>query len=255
VNAPRALIADDEPQLAADLERRLRRLWPELEIAAVAHSGTHALDVLHEQRPDIAFLDIRMPGLSGLAVAERVHHRCRIVFVTAYDEYALDAFEREAVDYLLKPVDDERLERTVARLQRALAEAAPEPDLAALLKRLDHALTVPPRAAGPLRWIRASAGERIRLVPVDGIDYLQARDKYTSVLTADAEYVIRTPIRELAALLDQEQFWQVHRGTIVNIARVTAVEREFGGRLLLRLRGRDETVRVSRAYAHRFEQM
>jgi DNA-binding LytR/AlgR family response regulator len=255
MTTPRALIADDEPHLAADLERRLRRLWPALEIVAVAHSGTHALDVLQTERPPIAFLDIRMPGLSGLAVAERLTHACQIVFVTAYDEYAVDAFEREAVDYLLKPIDDARLARTVERLQRALQTPAPESALADVLKRLDTALSAPRHGSAPLRWLRASAGERIRLVAVNEVDYFQARDKYTSVLTPDAEYVIRTPIRELAQQLDSDQFWQVHRGTIVNIARVASVEREFGGRLTLRLRGRDDTLRVSRAYAGRFEQM
>jgi len=251
---PTALIADDEPLLAEDLRRRLRVLWPGLQVAAVCHDGPSALERLQADRPDIAFLDIRMPGLSGLEVASRLDYPCQVVFVTAYDQHAVEAFERAALDYVLKPADDARLAKTIERLRRAIqAPAGSE------RSRLAEALEiVSPRGTArpaPLKWIRASVGEAVRLVPVAEVRYFQAADKYTAVVTATGELLIRTPIRDLAEQLDAEVFWQVHRGTIVNATFVTAARHDESGRVLLGLRDRPESVTVSRGYAHLFRQM
>ena len=250
----RAIIADDEPHLAAHLKARLAALWPALDIVGVAANGIEARELIERQRPDVAFLDIRMPGLSGLDVilalsAEAAEH-CRFVFVTAYDEFAVQAFEREAVDYLLKPVADDRLQRAIDRLQRS-ASAPPADDLLERLKRL-----LPADApAERLRWVRASVGSDVRLVPVEEVCYFQAADKYTAVFTADGELLIRTAIKELVAQLDPEQFWQVHRGTVVNVRQIVAARHDALGRVNLRLRDRKETVAVSRGHAHLFRQM
>jgi DNA-binding LytR/AlgR family response regulator len=247
-----ALIADDEPHLAAHLAQRLAALWPELELVASAGNGTEALERIQSLRPDIAFLDIRMPGLSGLEVASRLSVPCRLVFVTAYDQFAVEAFEREAIDYLLKPISDERLGRTIARLRSSLA-APPVVSPEALLALRD--LLAGPGGGGPLRWIRAQAGQVIRLVAVDEIHYFQATEKYTTVVTRDAELLIRTTIRELAGQLDPAQFWQIHRGTLVNVRQIAAARHDAMGRLTLQLKHRPDILRVSRGYAHLFRQM
>jgi DNA-binding LytR/AlgR family response regulator len=249
-----AIIADDEPRLAEYLKERLAVLWPELVIAGVANNGPDAQALLINEAPDMAFLDIRMPGLSGLDVARAAEAHVHIVFVTAYDRYALAAFERAAVDYLLKPVTDERLAETVARLKGRLATPTPAPDLKAALDAI--ARLVPTVAGGEkLAWIRASTGQQVRLIAVDDVCYFQANDKYTSVFTADGEALIRTPLRELADQLDARRFWQVHRGTIVNIGFVATTIRDLTGRVTLTLKSRPEKVAVSRAYAHLFKQM
>lgn len=248
----KALIADDEPLLAQHLRSRLAALWPELEIAGVAANGIEARDMIDALRPEIAFLDIRMPGLSGLevvaAISPAARTGCRVVFVTAHDEFAVQAFEREAVDYLLKPVADERLALAVERLRRRAA-ATPQDDV---LLRLQALL---PRAAARLQWVRASVGNEVRLVAVDDVCYFQAADKYTAVFTRDAELLIRTPVKELAEQLDPDQFWQVHRGTLVNSRQVVSARHDALGRVSLKLRDRPEVVAVSRAYAHLFRQM
>jgi DNA-binding LytR/AlgR family response regulator len=252
-----AIIADDEPRLALYLRGRLAALWPELVISGVAANGPEAKALLDAEAPDIAFLDIRMPGLTGLEVARGAGHDVNVVFVTAYDQYAVDAFERAAVDYLLKPVTDDRLVQTIARLKQRLAAATPAPDLSAALATL--AQLVPQQggaAAGErLAWVRASMGAQVRLIPIDDVCYFQANDKYTSVFTQEGEALIRTPLRELAAQLDANRFWQVHRGTIVNLAHVAATNRDFSGRVTLALKTRPEAVAVSRAFSHRFKQM
>jgi DNA-binding LytR/AlgR family response regulator len=245
----KALIADDEPHLAAHLAQRLAALWPELELVASVGSGTEALERIQALRPDFAFLDIRMPGLSGLEVASRLTVPCRLVFVTAYDQFAVAAFEREAVDYLLKPVNDERLGRTIARL-RAMAPAPPPEALLDQLRAL-----LGRGAAGPLRWIKAQAGPVIRLVGVDEVCYFKASEKYTTVCTRDAELLIRTPIKELAEQLDPGQFWQVNRGILVNARQIAAARHDAMGRLVLQLKSRPETLPVSRGCAHLFRQM
>lgn len=256
---PTAVIADDEPRLAEFLRSRLADLWPELVVAGVAHSGPEAQALIEREGPDVAFLDIRMPGQSGLDVARLAGARVHVVFVTAYDEYAVAAFERQALDYLLKPVADERLAQTVERLKARLAAAAPAPELATALATLaKFTPALGGRSVGAperLAWIRAAVGDSVRLIAVDDVCYFQANDKYTSVFTAAGESLIRTPLKELADQLDPERFWQVHRGTIVNVAHVTATTRDLAGRIFLALKSRAEKIAVSRAYAHRFKQM
>jgi DNA-binding LytR/AlgR family response regulator len=253
-----AIIADDEPRLAGYLRGRLGDLWPELVVAGVAHDGPAAEALLRDESPDIAFLDIRMPGLTGLDVARRAATHTHVVFVTAYDQYAVEAFRRAAVDYLLKPVTDERLAETVARLKTRVATPGVDDVQAALavLARIAGNGAAPP-TSGPerLAWIRALVGEHVRLVSVDDVCYFQSNDKYTSVFTAEGEALIRTPLKELAEQLDPSRFWQVHRGTIVNVAHVASTARDLSGRISLTLRSRRETLAVSRAYAHRFKQM
>ena len=252
--SPTALIADDEPLLAEDLRRRLAALWPELEIVAICHDGPAALARLEAHKPEIAFLDIRMPGLSGLEVAAQLDYPCQVVFVTAYDQYAVEAFEKAAIDYVLKPADEARLAKTIGRLRRAIRapSGSERSRLAEALEKVSLRGTAQP---APLKWIRASVGDAERLVPVAEVRYFQAADKYTAVMTAAGELLIRTPIKELAEQLDAESFWQVHRGTIVNARYVSAARHDESGRVLLSLRDRTETVTVSRSYAHLFRQM
>lgn len=245
----KALIADDEPHLAEDLRRRVARLWPELEITPLLHDGVAAQAALATLAPDIAFLDIQMPGLSGLEAARAAAPNCRVVFVTAYDEHAVAAFEQAAVDYLLKPVSDERLARCVERLRRNSTE-----DYSALFARLSRLLEVPSKPE-PLRWIRAQLGQTVRLLAVEEVCYFQSTDKYTAVLTRDAELLLRTPIKELVEQLDTTEFWQVHRGTVVNVRQISAAHHDALGRVKLVLRDRPETLAVSRSYVHLFRQM
>lgn len=254
----RAVIADDEPHLVEYLRSRLAVLWAPLEIVGTARHGEQALALIDEHDPDIAFLDIKMPGMSGLEVAARLSgQRCRVVFVTAFDQFAIDAFEHHAVDYLLKPVSDERLAKTIDHLKRALAGAGEIPRLEALFARL---------AAGGagsrpayLRWIRASAGDAVRQIPVEDVLYFKAADKYTIVqlrsASSEGEILIRLSLSELLEQLDPEMFWQVHRGTIVNLAHVVSTRRDVLGKTLLRLREHRAELVVSRQYAHRFRQM
>ena len=249
-----AIIADDEPRLADYLKSRLAALWPELVIAGIAANGPDALALLAREAPDIAFLDIRMPGLTGLEVARRADAGVHLVFVTAFDQYAVDAFERAAVDYLLKPVSDERLAETVARLKARVQAVAPTPDWRAALAAIERLAPLAP-APERLAWIRASTGQQVRLIAVEDVVYFQANDKYTSVFTADGEALIRTPMKELGEQLDPQRFWQVHRGTIVNVAHIATTTRELSGRITLTLKGRPDKVAVSRAYVHLFKQM
>jgi len=273
--SPTALIADDEPHLAAYLRELLAKAWPELRVVAVAGNGVEAAERIAALAPDLAFLDIKMPGLTGLEVAQGIEGPTRIVFVTAYDEFAIAAFEQEAVDYILKPVKAERLARTVERLRRDLATAAPpaasaeasaagtvagagndrgSPDdarLAAVLRQLIAA----PRAAAPLRYVRASQGELTHQVDVADVLFFHADDKYTCVTTATAEHLIRTTITELAAQLDPERFVQVHRSTIVNLDHLAGTRRDELSRLFVRMRGHPGELPVSRAYVHLFKAM
>lgn len=256
---PTALIADDEPHLLDHLARELAVLWPELRIVATAANGPAAAAALAAHAPDVAFLDIRMPGASGLEVA-RAAGRSRVVFVTAFDEHALEAFERDAVDYLLKPVSTERLARTVDKLRARLSGDAPPPDWAALVARL----TAPPAPARkPLRWIRASRrgadGEVVEQIAVRDVLYIRADDKYTCVFARDGErvreWLIRVPLAELADQLDAEVFAQVHRSVIVNLEAVAGTRRDLAGKLWLRLRGVAAELPVARPYVGLFRQM
>ena len=246
-----ALIADDEPHLAHALQQHLAKLWPTLHIVHVARNGPEAAERIAALRPDIAFLDIQMPGLSGLEVAQGVEGPTRVVFVTAFDHYAVEAFEASAVDYILKPVRSERLARTVQRLQAPASVAAADAGLAQALQRL-----LPLAGAGPrLRWIRASQGAMTHQVDVADVLFFQSDEKYTVAHTASAEHIIRTPIVELAAQLDGGQFWQVHRSTVVNLAHLAGTRRDDASRLWLRIKGWDGELPVSRAFVHLFKAM
>ena len=248
-----ALIADDEPALARHLQKQLAVLWPELEFTPTARNGIEAAEQIDALKPDLAFLDIQMPGLTGLEVAQGIEGTTKVVFVTAYDEYAVPAFEQEALDYVLKPVKTERLRQTVERLQRAIAAPAAGDDarLAAALKRLLPAVT----AAEHLRWIRASSGEVTHQIDIDDVLFFHADEKYTCVQTAAAEHLIRTPIHELVAQLDPAKFAQVHRSTIVNLHHLAGTRRDEASRLFLRLRGHTQELPVSRAYVALFRAM
>lgn len=246
----RALIADDEPLLRADLKNRLGRLWPELVVCAEVADGNAALEAFERERPAIAFLDIRMPGRSGLEVAEAIAGRCHIVFVTAYDKHAVEAFERGAHDYVVKPISDARLQTMVARLQERTA--GPPQQLDALLRELSARL--PPRREY-LRWIKASHGNALKLLAIEQVLFFDADEKYTRVVTAEGESLIRKPIRELVDELDPEQFWQIHRATIVNAKAIASVTRDSVGRIQVKMKGAPDQLEVSRSFAHLFRQM
>lgn len=247
-----ALIADDEPPLARHLQRELTALWPALEIAPLARNGAEAAERIAALRPDLAFLDIQMPGLSGLEVAQGIEGDTRVVFVTAYDAYAVQAFEQRALDYLLKPLQSERLARCVQRLQQSLAQP---PQADERLAQALHAL-LPASAGVPrLRWIRASAGDLMHQIAVEEVLFFHADDKYTCVRTARGEHLIRTAIVELLPQLDPQDFVQVHRSTIVNLRHLAGTRRDEASRLFLRLRGCDDELPVSRAYVHLFKAM
>jgi DNA-binding LytR/AlgR family response regulator len=247
---PTAIVVDDEPGLVAFLVKALAAGWPDLEVVGTASDGAQALSLAERLRPDVAFLDIQLPGLSGLEVARRLAGRCHVVFVTAYDRYAVQAFEGAAVDYLLKPVNGARLERTVERLRTRLASRPP--DLGALVEQLAERLRP---GEGPLQWLQVQQREDVVLVAVDEVDVFQSSDKYTLALSGEREWVIRTPLKELEARLDQARFWRIHRGAIVRVAAIERVSRDFGGQLTVHLRGSTRTVPVSRAHAARFKEM
>jgi DNA-binding LytR/AlgR family response regulator len=267
--APSALIAEDEPLLAAALQQELARAWPDLQIAATVGDGLSAVRQALSLLPQVLFFDIRMPGQSGLDAAVELAdawpaHRPfpALVFITAYDQYAVQAFEAQAVDYLLKPVQPARLQKTVQKLQLALAsKASPAIDLEATLAQLRGLLAAPgvaPAAApasAPLSFIQASSGSQIHMVPVAEVLYFEAADKYVRVLTAAREYLIRTPLKELSGQLDSQVFWQIHRSTLVRAASITTVTRDEAGKLHLELAGRPEKLPVSRLYAHLFRAM
>ena len=252
---PDAIIADDEEQLRIHLKSKLADLWPELAICGEAQNGLEALEMIAAFRPAIAFLDIKMPGLSGIEVAQKIGAECRVVFITAFDQYAIEAFESEAVDYILKPVTDQRLKKTVNRLKKQIVDIPnPAPDLAAAMERLLATLKNTP-STGYLKWVKARHGEEVRLIAIEDVCYFKAEDKYTVVKTSDGESLIKKSIRQLTGELDPEQFWRIHRGTIINISRIAGVSRSFAGRLIVKLKDSPQTLTVSRSYAYLFKQM
>ena len=259
-----ALIAEDEPLLREQLRARLADLWPELDAIEEAGNGLEAVAACErEAPPTVCFIDIHMPGLSGLDAARRIRAHAReagvrgphLVFITAFDTYAVEAFEQGAIDYLLKPFEPERLAETIERVKERLATppSLREPDVLALLA--DRLAAIGPSRRAPLQWVKASIGSTVRLIPVDDVLYFHADDKYTRVITADGEALIRKPIKELVAELDDARFWQVHRATIVNTRAIAGVIRGLKDSADLKLKNRPETLTVSRAYLHLFRQM
>ena len=252
---PNAIIADDEEQLRIHLKLKLADLWPELTICGEAQNGLEALKLIESCRPAIAFLDIKMPGLTGLEVAQKIRADCRVVFITAFDQYAIEAFENEAVDYILKPVTDKRLGKTINRLKKQISAVPdPSPDFSAAMERLLAAL-IHKKSPGYLKWIKVRHGEEVRLISIDEVCYFKAEDKYTVVKTREGESLIKKSIRQLGEELDPERFWRIHRGTIISIGQISGVSRSFSGRLIIKLKELPETLTVSRSYAHLFKQM
>jgi DNA-binding LytR/AlgR family response regulator len=256
---PGALIADDEPLLRDALVRMLASAWPDLEIVAQARNGREAIELFEAHRPDVCFLDVQMPGKSGVEAAQHIGERAQLVFVTAYDEYAVQAFAQGALDYLVKPVEPARLAETVQRLQTRLRAAQPAVNPEALLRQLAQALK--PEAPTPaLRWVRASIGATVRLIAVEDIDFLRAEEKYTQVAWRDdtgqpREAVIRTALKDLVRELDSTQFAQVHRSVVVNFNAISHVTRGENETADIHLKGRAEVLPVSRTYLHLFRQM
>lgn len=246
-----AVIADDEPLLRAQLRSRLARAWPELEVVHEMENGRDIDQVIDEFAPRLFFLDIHMPGVNGLEAARAIGSRAHVVFVTAFDQYAVEAFERGAVDYVLKPFNEERLAVTIGRLKERLGGNPPQlEDLVASL-----ASRLAPRSSEYLRWIKASVGSNVRLIPVEEVLFFQSDEKYTRVVTQDAEALIRKPIRELLEELDPAKFWQIHRATIVNVDCIASVRRGLKDQAEIALREHNETLVVSRAFTHLFKQM
>jgi DNA-binding LytR/AlgR family response regulator len=254
-----ALIADDEPLLREALVRMLASAWPALEIVAQARNGREAIDQFEAHRPNVCFLDVQMPGKTGVEAAQHIGRRAHLVFVTAFDEYAVQAFAQGALDYLVKPVEPARLAETVLRLQERLRAAQPALDTEALLQQLARALT-PSSTPQTLRWLRASVGATVRLIAVQDIDFLRAEEKYTQIAWRDdagepREAVIRTALKELIPQLDAAQFAQVHRSVVVNLSAISHVTRGANETADIHLKGRQETLPVSRTYLHLFRQM
>jgi len=247
-----AIIADDEQALRDYLRKKLLLLWPELSVVGEAADGEAALGLLQGKRPDVAFLDISMPGLSGLEVAQRAPGQSLFVFITAHDKYAIDAFENDAVDYILKPVTDERLGKTVKRLKERLTASPAAPDISAVLEKVSRSLRKSPAY---LQWIKAQHKDGVKLIPATDVYYLKSTDKYTTVRTRDGEFLIRKTIKELEAELDPELFWRVHRAAVVNAKSIHSVNRSVAGTYAIRFKDIPDHLTVSRAYAHLFKQM
>lgn len=251
---PTAIIADDEELPRGALRRLLHEVWPDLYIVAECEHGADALEAIYQHQCDIAFLDIRMPGLSGLDVAKAAGGRCRIVFITAFDNHAFDAFAAGAIDYLLKPVARDRLLQTIDRLRERLRLAQPAPDMHEMMAQLDQRMRSTQKAER-LRWISASVGDTIKVIAIDDVLFFQSEEKYTRVVLANDEAHVRKPIKELVAGLDPDQFWQVHRSVVVRAAAIAKVQRDEMGRITIALRGRPDLLKASQAYAWRFKPM
>jgi DNA-binding LytR/AlgR family response regulator len=251
MKAPRAVIAEDEENLREELRETLATVWPDLHVCAEAHDGRQALRALEKHAPDVLFLDIQMPGMTGLEVARQASGRCHVVFVTAFDQYAVAAFDQGAVDYLMKPITAPRLAQAVERVKERISSAPANLD--GLLEKLAGKLAGKKREY--LRWVTALQGGETRLITIEEIHYFRADAKYTVVATAGQDSMIRIPIKDLVDQLDPEVFWQIHRGTVVNVNQVAGISRDFRGHMVVRLKQRPETLAVSDSYAHRFRQM
>jgi DNA-binding LytR/AlgR family response regulator len=254
----RILIAEDEPLLAAEIREELLRQWPEAQVVAMARDGHEALRLVEQLQPEACFLDVQMPGLSGLEVAQLIGRRAHVVFITAHERYALQAFDEGAVGYLLKPLDPVRMAKTLLRLKERLSQ--PPADLGGMsnVGNVGNVGSVGgPAAMGvePLRWITVQRGKELQLITVEDVAYFRADHKYVAVVTADTEALISLPLKELVARLDGEHFWQVHRSTIVNAHAIKSVSRSLSGKLHIALKDRPETLEVSPSYAHRFKQL
>jgi len=250
----RAIIADDEKPLRDSLKAKLNNLWPQLKIYSEAENGIKALELINKIKPEIAFLDIRMPGLSGIEVAGKVSDICHIVFITAYDQYAIEAFENAAVDYILKPVTEERLIKSINRLKKQIdTDNESQQNISTVMQQLMS--TLDKKDDTYLKWIRVQHGNGVRLIPVDEISYFKAEDKYTVVVTHEGEWLIKKGIMQLTKELDSTMFWRIHRGTIVNVQHILKVNRSVTGRLILKLKDLPEILNVSRTYSHLFKQM
>ena len=256
---PTAIIADDERLMRDQLRMRLLEAWPELEIVGEAKNGEEAVALVARLHPDLTFLDIRMPGTSGMEAARQIGGQSNIVFVTAYDQYAVEAFERGALDYVLKPPEPERLQLTVARLKERLArpqEANPanvSDSVTQMLSQLAQKMATPKPAY--LQWIQASIGQDLRMIPVEDILFFRSDEKYTCVQTERFEALIRKPVRDLAEELDPARFWQIHRATLVNVNAIEGVTRDIRGRHLVLIKGKPDKLEVSRSFLHLFKQM
>lgn len=244
----RVLIAEDEALLAVEIREELLRQWPEAQVVGLARDGHEALRLVDQLAPEVCFLDVQMPGLSGLEVAQLIGRRAHVVFITAHERYAVQAFDEGAVGYLLKPLDPVRMAKTLLRLKERLA--LPPADLGGLTARTTAAVAIE-----PLRWITVQRGRELQLITVDDVAYFRADHKYVAVVTADTEALISVPLKDLVQRLDGEHFWQVHRSTIVNAHAIKSVSRSLSGKLSITLKSRTETLEVSPAYAHRFKQL
>jgi DNA-binding LytR/AlgR family response regulator len=248
---PTAIIADDEDLQRGELQRLLALAWPELEIVASCEDGSDALDAIARLRPDIAFLDIRMPAISGLEVARASAGACRVVFTTAYDSHAIEAFELGAVDYLLKPVTQQRLAQAIERLRERVASKVGGAELLKAMRDLDQRLRAAVREER-IRWISTTAGNTIKIFPIDEVLFFESDSRYTRVVSATDEGLVRQPIKELLAGLDPDQFWQIHRGTVVSVRAVARARRDESGNITVEIRGHPEQLKVSQTYAWRF---
>jgi len=246
---PTAVLVEDEPALREELRDVLADLWPQLQVLAEAGDGVQALRMIAEHRPQIVFLDIEIPEPNGLDVARVIGDRSHVVFVTAYDRFAVDAFENGAVDYILKPISDARVALTVQRLQQKLTRAPAD-----LVNLVDQLQANQPRSAY-LRWITASVGKSLRMITIDEVVFFQSDQKYTRVVLADSEVLIKKPLKDLLAELDPEQFWQIHRSTVVNALEIASIEPNMAGQLSVKLKSRREQLPVSETFARRFRQM
>lgn len=249
-----AIIADDERLMREQLRSRIEQVWPELNILAEAKNGAEAIELVNQYQPDLVFLDIRMPVQTGLEAAQQIGDRAHIVFITAYDQYAIEAFDQGAVDYVLKPADPERLAKTVERLKTRLTAQSKPNDMSGMLLEMAKQMGIAPQK-NYLQWIQASIGQELRLIPVEEILFFQSDEKYTRVQTATYEALIRKPVRDLAEELNPALFWQIHRSTLVNAKAISGVVRDLRGRHLVQIKGSTEKLEVSRSFVHLFKQM